>query len=354
MTGALQLFLTFEEQDFSIAKKLKFINDLYSILLMYLKGNKLKKYLAEVFQTKPSKIRILKLENSRTNIIYKFFFKNRVYIAKQYLPYVAKIPQIKIGLARVLCEHNSIKLLSRILGPQFVPDIIHFSVSSNYSMLIMGYKKSNYFFGNEKNYEKLKKRDFLILAVLLTKLHSDTKGKPNLIKPKISSITDYDLSRTATAQKFYKKEVLDFKKALNSYQKSIVWGDCCPKNLIIHNRKICLIDFEFCHYNSPIIDIGFFLAHIILFITQHNCYKNQLIDNLKSFIQSYKKETKLHSINILIDLSFVYAGIVLVHKIHSKAKYKISEKHKKLIANIAAKLIKKQITSLKDLENYLT
>ncbi len=50
--------------------------------------------------------------------------------------------------------------------------------------------------------------------------------------------------------------------AINSL--ALVHGDFSPKNLLVTDHNILLIDFEVGHYGDPAFDLGFFLSHLVL------------------------------------------------------------------------------------------
>jgi 5-methylthioribose kinase len=43
----------------------------------------------------------------------------------------------------------------------------------------------------------------------------------------------------------------------------LVHGDFSPKNLLVHDNRLTLIDFEVGHYGDPAFDLGFFLTHLV-------------------------------------------------------------------------------------------
>lgn len=44
----------------------------------------------------------------------------------------------------------------------------------------------------------------------------------------------------------------------------LVHGDFSPKNLLVHEHGLALVDFEVGHFGDPAFDIGFFLSHLAL------------------------------------------------------------------------------------------
>ena len=48
------------------------------------------------------------------------------------------------------------------------------------------------------------------------------------------------------------------------HRRCLVHGDFSPKNLLVADSELWLIDFEVGHYGDPSFDLGFFLTHLIL------------------------------------------------------------------------------------------
>jgi 5-methylthioribose kinase len=45
---------------------------------------------------------------------------------------------------------------------------------------------------------------------------------------------------------------------------ALVHGDFSPKNMLVYDSQLMLVDFEVGHYGDPAFDLGFFLSHLVL------------------------------------------------------------------------------------------
>jgi tRNA A-37 threonylcarbamoyl transferase component Bud32 len=60
-----------------------------------------------------------------------------------------------------------------------------------------------------------------------------------------------------------KKYFTDLIDSTLGYRHTIVHGDYSPKNILIKNNKLVLLDHEVMHYGDPAFDIGFALTHFL-------------------------------------------------------------------------------------------
>jgi 5-methylthioribose kinase len=71
---------------------------------------------------------------------------------------------------------------------------------------------------------------------------------------------------------------------------SLVHGDFSPKNIIIYQRRLKLLDHEVVHFGDPAFDVGFALTHLLS--KAHHQYKERglLTDAVVLFWTVYSKE----------------------------------------------------------------
>ena len=57
--------------------------------------------------------------------------------------------------------------------------------------------------------------------------------------------------------------------SLAAHPRSLVHGDFSPKNLLVFDGGLMMVDFETGHYGDPAFDLGFFLSHLVLKASHH-------------------------------------------------------------------------------------
>lgn len=73
---------------------------------------------------------------------------------------------------------------------------------------------------------------------------------------------------------------------------SLVHADFSPKNLLVFDGGLLLVDFETGHYGDPTFDLGFFLSHLVLKAAYHAPAHDAYLDLTRSFWRSYEEEMK--------------------------------------------------------------
>ena len=68
---------------------------------------------------------------------------------------------------------------------------------------------------------------------------------------------------SATEKPELKKFFIDLITSTLSNRHAIVHGDYSPKNVLIHNDQLYLLDHEVVHYGDGCFDVGFALTHLL-------------------------------------------------------------------------------------------
>ncbi|MCO5236500.1 MAG: aminoglycoside phosphotransferase family protein [Chitinophagaceae bacterium] len=68
---------------------------------------------------------------------------------------------------------------------------------------------------------------------------------------------------------------------------TVCHGDYSPKNVLVRNGDVVLLDYEVMHYGDPMFDIGFFLCQMLCFINHLENKRAELKDAALEFWNSY-------------------------------------------------------------------
>jgi 5-methylthioribose kinase len=110
---------------------------------------------------------------------------------------------------------------------------------------------------------------------LLGQLHAGTWHDPQ-VAAQLDDRRLYDELRVDPYYRFVARTHADFAPALERLidetwreRHSLVHADFSPKNLLVYDGGLLLVDFETGHYGDPAFDLGFFLSHLVLKAARH-------------------------------------------------------------------------------------
>ncbi len=105
---------------------------------------------------------------------------------------------------------------------------------------------------------------------LMAMLHAETWGSETIAK----QIGDRQFFDDLRVDPYYRQiarqdgglrpAVDQLIQSLESHPRCLVHGDFSPKNLLVFDGGLMLVDFEVGHYGDPAFDLGFFLSHLVL------------------------------------------------------------------------------------------
>lgn len=76
---------------------------------------------------------------------------------------------------------------------------------------------------------------------------------------RIEPYYSYTASRVPAAAAFYERLIAD----TLSRRDCFVHGDFSPKNVLVHDDRLVLVDFEVAHWGDPAFDVGFSMTHLL-------------------------------------------------------------------------------------------
>lgn len=170
------------------------------------------------------------------------------------------------------------------------------------------YDSENYIYGREavpdgckmwKEYLMAGKLDFTVAEksiMTLVQIHNECSRKSDIKELFSNKEIFYGLRISPyfefTAQKYpelkaYTEQVI---KDAMEHDVTLVHGDYSPKNIMVTDNGISVLDYEVAHYGNPAFDLAFFSNHFILKSIKHNLYGKAYLEMLNYMIAIYFKQ----------------------------------------------------------------
>jgi tRNA A-37 threonylcarbamoyl transferase component Bud32 len=107
-------------------------------------------------------------------------------------------------------------------------------------------------------------------AVLLSTIHRRSSEAGPEIRQEFSDTSYFESLRLEPYYLYAAEKVPEASDFLTALARetlirkiSLVHGDFSPKNILIYNQKLILLDYEVVHFGDPAFDLGFVLAHFL-------------------------------------------------------------------------------------------
>jgi 5-methylthioribose kinase len=132
-----------------------------------------------------------------------------------------------------------------------------------------------------------------VLGEDLARLHTQTAIRPDLCTP----FADRQVFIELRVDPFYRRVLQaapEVQRPLNQMleqmfasQICLVHGDFSPKNVLLTDQGVVLVDFETVHWGDPAFDLGFFLSHLLLKTVLHRDRFEQAAELSRQFWHGY-------------------------------------------------------------------
>lgn len=132
---------------------------------------------------------------------------------------------------------------------------------------------------------------------------------------------------------------------------SLVHGDYSPKNILIHNEKLFLLDHEVIHYGDPAFDIGFSLTHLLSKGLHLTSYREDMLSYSLTYWNAYCQEAEqLCQLPEFETRAVQHTLACLLARVKGKSPLEyLNQREQALQLNIVLDLLKNIPNSLNDL-----
>lgn len=156
-------------------------------------------------------------------------------------------------------------------------------------------------------------------GVVLGRLHQQTAERPDLLKP----FADRTVFGQLRVDPFYRKiqercpdvaaAVAPLIDQLLTVSEALCHGDYSPKNLLVHDGRFTLVDYETGHRGDPTMDLGFFLSHLLLKAIRSG--DARLLDLTRAFWMGYEREARFRPLSELMARGIAHCGLCVLARI---------------------------------------
>jgi 5-methylthioribose kinase len=230
-------------------------------------------YLRESGRVPPkAEVRVRELTGGVSNVVLRVDVSGRPpFVIKQCRERLRVAMEWHARLERIWAEQAALELLSAILPDGTVP-LIQFEDRPNYLFAMTCAPDDAVTWKSLLMAGEVSPEIAARLGFILAEIHDKTLGQPALAGV-LSDISLFDELRVdpyyrtiAGAHPALKSRVESLIAAMQVQhdQRSLVLGDFSPKNILVHDNGLILLDFECAHAGDAAFDLGFFLTHLLL------------------------------------------------------------------------------------------
>jgi 5-methylthioribose kinase len=131
---------------------------------------------------------------------------------------------------------------------------------------------------------------------------------------------------------------------------SIVHGDYSPKNMLVKDQTVWLIDFEVVHWGDPAFDAGFLLNHLFLKACHRPCYRSLYFGAIREFWHSLREEAHGRCEDEFERMTMRHLGGLMLARIDGKSpvEYITDDSTKQQVRDLARRILLKPVNDLED------
>ena len=102
---------------------------------------------------------------------------------------------------------------------------------------------------------------------------------------------------------------------LLTVKEALCHGDYTPKNLLANGDDFTLVDYETAHFGDPTMDLGLFLAHLLLKAVRRPEQRDQFFDLTRAFWRGYASAVRFRPLAELQARGIEHLAVCLLARI---------------------------------------
>jgi tRNA A-37 threonylcarbamoyl transferase component Bud32 len=197
-------------------------------------------------------------------------------------------------LDRIWTETAAMKLLAEILPEGCVPQIL-FEDRENYLFAMSCAPDESVVWKSKLMAGETSLAVAQQVGTILGQIHAQTS---DLAEPRAGRLTDRSLFDELRIDPYYRtvmrvheplsENIRALIASMGANETTLVLGDFSPKNILVHDQGVILVDFETAHVGDPAFDLGFFLSHLVLKAFRRDADRQAYLDLAQTFWDFYQ------------------------------------------------------------------
>jgi 5-methylthioribose kinase len=124
-------------------------------------------------------------------------------------------------------------------------------------------------------------------------------------------------------------------------KEALCHGDYTPKNFLIHEGRFTLVDYETAHFGDPTMDLGLFLAHLILKAARLPQRRHDYFRLMRSFWKGYSENGTFRPADDLERRGVQHLGVCLLARIDgtSPVEYLVEEPKRDAVRRLGRSIL---------------
>ena len=133
-------------------------------------------------------------------------------------------------------------------------------------------------------------------------------------------------------------------------KQTLIHGDFSPKNIMVTDRKACILDFEVAHFGHASFDLAFFANHFLLKSIWNKKLRDSFLNMLKLMMDLYFSEVSFTDPVVLEKQTIELLALMLLARVDGKSpvEYLNEEEDKNLVRKCAFQIIDKKPESFNE------
>jgi hypothetical protein len=194
---------------------------------------------------------------------------HRAWVIKQSLPKLRVQSDWFSDPTRINIEANGLRYLPRVTPPGSITPLV-FQDSSQNLLAMEAVPEPHQNWKQRLLCAKIESELFSRFAELLGSIHRESFRLRHELQP---IFAEKKFFQTLRLEPYYEHSAVTapeagtFLKELSGWtlrqSETLVHGDFSPKNILVHDGRLILLDHEVLHFGDPAFDVGFSLTHIL-------------------------------------------------------------------------------------------